>query len=303
MTERLADVTARIAGVRQLGAVVKAMTGIAAARARQARAQLAPVEDYAATIAGAMGRVLAFSSAAGGAPPPAAHARRAEIVFLAEQGFAGAFSERVLDRLEAEAPAGSAPPLRYLVGSRGLAVAAGRGLVPDWQAPMPSHAPGVPKFANRIATDLAPALAAGRIARLEVVYSLWEHGAARVARQPLFPIDLALLPRPGGAAPLTTLPAAELLAELGADYLHALLCAAALRAFSAENEARMAAMAAARSQIERELATLEASERRVRQEAITAEIIELAAGEAASRGGAPGEEARGETGAAAAPPG
>jgi F-type H+-transporting ATPase subunit gamma len=45
----------------------------------------------------------------------------------------------------------------------------------------------------------------------------------------------------------------------------------------------MEAMAAARSQIERQLSSLQATQRMVRQEEITAEIIELAAGETASR--------------------
>jgi F-type H+-transporting ATPase subunit gamma len=53
---------------------------------------------------------------------------------------------------------------------------------------------------------------------------------------------------------------------------------AALYAFVAENEARMAAMAAASRQIEMELGDLEALTRRERQEAITAEIIEIASG-------------------------
>ena len=57
MTERLADINARIEGVRQLGAVVNAMKGIAAARARTARAQLDAVDSYAATIAAAISSV------------------------------------------------------------------------------------------------------------------------------------------------------------------------------------------------------------------------------------------------------
>ena len=56
------------------------------------------------------------------------------------------------------------------------------------------------------------------------------------------------------------------------------LCHAALHAFAAENEARMASMASARNQIEQQLAELGLIQRIVRQEDITAEIIELAAG-------------------------
>ena len=64
MTERLADISARIAGIRQLGAVVNAMRGIAAAHAQQARGQLVAVDSYTATIAAAIGRALTSLSSA-----------------------------------------------------------------------------------------------------------------------------------------------------------------------------------------------------------------------------------------------
>ena len=54
MTERLADINARIDGIGQLRAVVNAMRGIAAARAQQACSQLTAVDSYAATIAVAL---------------------------------------------------------------------------------------------------------------------------------------------------------------------------------------------------------------------------------------------------------
>ena len=95
MIERLADISARIDGTRQLSAVVNAMRGIAAARAQQARSQLIAVDSYAATIAAAIGRVLAMLPSA---PPDGARrsTRLALVLFCAEQGFAGAFSEHVL---------------------------------------------------------------------------------------------------------------------------------------------------------------------------------------------------------------
>jgi len=65
--------------------------------------------------------------------------------------------------------------------------------------------------------------------------------------------------------------------------VHAQLCEAALQAFAAENQARMESMASAHNEIERQLSQLQGQQRVVRQEEITAEIIELAAGEAASR--------------------
>ena len=51
-----------------------------------------------------------------------------------------------------------------------------------------------------------------------------------------------------------------------------------MRAFAAENEARVAAMVRARRNIETMLDRLRALERQVRQEEITAEVVELASG-------------------------
>ncbi|SDS51598.1 F0F1 ATP synthase subunit gamma [Bradyrhizobium canariense] len=281
MTERLADISARIDGVRQLGAVVNAMRGIAAARAQQARTQLTAVDSYASTIAAAIGRAitLAPSTRYDGARTSM---RPALVLFCAEQGFAGAFSERVLDAAVADL----ATSELFLIGTRGAAVAAERNVTTSWQSAMPSHSLGVPKLADRIAAALYARIGTGEIDRLDAVFSRWQPGdGMHIERRRLFPLDMTSFPRPANTdTPLVNLPSEQLLSGLTADYLHAQLCSAALHAFAAENEARMAAMASARHQIERQLSTLQATQRLVRQEEITAEIIELAAGETASQG-------------------
>ncbi|CAN5678669.1 FoF1 ATP synthase subunit gamma [soil metagenome] len=280
MTERLADITARIGGVQQLGAVVSAMRGIAAARVQQARGQLDAVDRYAATIANAIGRALALDgvSASEMAPPPA---HPALLLFCAEQGFAGDFSGRVLDAVEDALQSSDI----LLIGSRGVLAAAERGVAVSWTSPMPSHSPGIPKLADQIADALYRRVAAGGIYQLDAVFVEWRPGTGlQVERRRLFPFEPAAFPPlKDNNRPIVNLTPAALLTALSADYLHAQLCKAALHAFAAENEARMEAMAAARSHIERQLATLQASQRLVRQAEITAEIIELAAGETASR--------------------
>jgi len=280
VTDRLADISARIDGIRQLGAVVNAMRGIAAARAQQARSQLVVVDSYSATIALAIGRTLALlpiarSGAAGRSTRPAV------VLFCAEQGFAGGFSERVLDAVRADVSDSEL----FLVGTRGRAVAAERGVVAGWNSPMPSHSLGVPKLADRISEALYTRIATGEIDRLDAVFSQWQPGhRIHIERRRLLPLDMSGFPRPNDTdAPLLNLPSETLLIELTADYVHAQLCNTALHAFAAENEARMEAMASARRQIERQLSALQATQRIVRQEEITAEIIELAAGETASR--------------------
>lgn len=282
MTERLADINERIAGIRQIGAVVNAMRGIAGARARQARAQLEAVDSYAAAIAQSISRATTIADADEPAAPRGS-ARPVLVLFLAEQGFAGAFSERLLEAVGGDLKNADV----YIVGSRGLALAGERGLVPVWTAAMPSHSSGAPKLADQIAQALYARVAAGGVCQLDAAYSRWSAGVGlHVERRRLFPLDLSTFrtarPRP---PPLSQLDPAALLSDLTAAYLHAELCQAALHAFAAENEARMEAMAGAHSQIERRLIDLEAAQRRVRQEEITAEIIELAAGERASRSG------------------
>jgi F-type H+-transporting ATPase subunit gamma len=280
MTERLADINARIDGIGQLKAVVNAMRGIAAARAQQARGELAAVDSYAATIAVAIGQTLAQDPIDRPNAAPQS-TRSALVLFCAEQGFAGAFSERVLDA----AGTNLATSELFLIGTRGGVAAAERNISASRKIPMPSHSLGIPKLADAIAEALYARIATGQIGRLDAVFSERQPGhGIEVRHQRLFPFDMTRFPRPSDAnAPLLNLAPEALLNELTADYLHAQLCSAALHAFAAENEARMEAMAAAHNQIERQLSELQATQRHVRQEEITAEIIELAAGETASR--------------------
>ncbi|ACE99603.1 ATPase [Rhodopseudomonas sp. AAP120] len=278
MTDRLSEIGARIDGIGQLGAVVNAMRGIAAARAQQARGQLVAVDSYSATIALAIGRTLALVPA--GAGPADRSTRSALVLFCAEQGFAGAFSERVLDAVRDDFSQSEL----FLIGTRGRAVAGERGIVGVWNSAMPSHSLGIPKLADRISEALYSRIATDEIGRLDVVFSQWRPGhGVRVERRRLFPLDLSGFPHPTkGDAPLLDLSPETLMVELTADYVFAQLCNTALHAFAAENEARMESMASARNQIERQLAELHATRRIVRQEEITAEIIELAAGETAT---------------------
>lgn len=278
MTERLADISARIDGIRQLGAVVNAMKGIAAARAHVARTQVEAVDSYAATIAEAMSGLLSHDVPASATTRGSGGGRLGLLIFCAEQGFAGAFSERVLDSAGTELD----PASLFLIGTRGLSVATARGLKPHWTAPLPSHTSGIPKLADRITIAIYDAVAEGRINCLDVLFTGWTSGRPALVRRRLFPIDLAYLSDAKVERPLTQIPQESLIASLGQEYFNSQVCKAALHAFAAENEARMEAMSSAGSQIARELETFQATLRRVRQEAITAEIIELGAGAASA---------------------
>ncbi|ORE96176.1 H+transporting two-sector ATPase subunit gamma [Stappia sp. 22II-S9-Z10] len=297
MAERHADIAARITLVGQLQAVVTAMRGIAAARAQHARSLLPAIDAFSRQVADAIGRASSAAgdggSGAGSAGAPGADGKRSRrpaeagtvlIAFCAEEGFAGAFSERILDAATASgAPRGGDHLI--VVGTRGIAAAHERGLEVAASAAMPSRADEVERLASSLVDLLVPLLAAGS-GRVDVLFTRQgEDGGMEADRRSVLPLDHTAFPAPsGGAAPLTTIAPAMLVERLAMEYVFAALCRAALHAFAAENEARLRAMAAARSNIEQRLAGLKRTERMLRQAEITSEIIELTAGAEAARG-------------------
>ncbi len=281
MAERLADIIAQTQNVRQLGAVVTAIRGIAASRAQKGRSLLAGIDAYADVVSRAIGQALTLLPSDVTTSLAPEHARPGLILFCAEQGFVGAFNERVLDTVAGEL--GGAMSL--IVGTRGALVANERGIKPAWSGPMAAHVEAVPNFANLLAEILYGHVAGGRIATVDIVYSRAVPGSGiRVERHSLLPIDFKRFARPVERfAPLTTLAPDLLLQHLAAEYVYAQLCQAAMHAFEAENEARMMAMASAKTNVETKLTALLQRERQLRQEEITTEIVELAAGAEASQ--------------------
>jgi F-type H+-transporting ATPase subunit gamma len=63
------------------------------------------------------------------------------------------------------------PESLFLIGTRGLSIAAVRGIVPAWSAAMPSHTPGIPKLADGITRAIYDAVGAGRIESLDVIFT------------------------------------------------------------------------------------------------------------------------------------
>ncbi len=213
------------------------------------------------------------------APAPG-RKKRGLILFCAEQGFAGAFSERVLAAAANDLKGATS----LIIGTRGAALAGERGMRPVWSAAMTTRVEGIPSFANRLAEVLYGYIAQDAIATVDILFSRSIAGEIRIDRHSLLPIDFARFARPvAKQAPLIALPPELLLDRLAAEYVYAQLCEAAMHAFVAENEARMIAMVAAKNNTETKLAALLQRERQLRQEEITTEIVELATGAQASR--------------------
>lgn len=279
MAERLSDIVTKIQNVQQLRAVFTAMRGIAASRAQNGRSLLAGIEAYTAVISHAIGEALNLLPTDITATPVPGPSKRGLILFCAEQGFVGSFSEGVLEAARGDLDGAAS----LVVGTRGAVVARERGISPDWWIPMPTRVEGISGFASRLADVLYGYIARGTIATADILFSCSTSGGIAIDRHSLLPIDFERFKRSiKHQAPLITLAPELLLERLAAEYVYAQLCEAAMYAFVAENEARMIAMVAAKNNTETKLDALLRRERQLRQEEITTEIVELAAGAEAS---------------------
>lgn len=283
MSDRLAEIGRRIETVRQLGAVVNAMQGIAGQRAQQARALLPAVRRYAETARTAIGQARLL------AEPQAVWAGRREhiprggfILFGAEQGFAGAFPEQPLDAAASD----MVDRHLLLIGARTAALAAERGLQIAWTTSMPSKADALPALATTILEALYDYIEEAGPVPIMMEYPVWGNGTGiSMKRASLLPLDLEAFTAPeADLPPLINLKAADLLSDLTVEYVFAQICAAAVETFVAENEARLRTMATARSHIDRKGEALQLEERITRQDQITAEVVELSGGSRAARG-------------------
>jgi F-type H+-transporting ATPase subunit gamma len=280
MAERLADVVAQIQNVRQLESVVTAMRGIAASRAQRGRALLAGTDAYSNVVSRAIGHALSLIPGDMPRTPSRQRGTLGLVLFCAEQGFAGAFSERILDAAVGDVSGA----VVFMIGTRGTIVATERGLMPTWTSPMATHVDAIPALANLIADALYGQIAATAISRVDIVVSRSVSGSPiHVDRHSLLPLDLTKFARPiNDPPPLTTLSPHDLLERLTAEYVYAQLCEATMHTFASENEARMMAMASAKTNIGTKLTSLSQCEQQLRQAEITTEIVELAAGAEAS---------------------
>jgi F-type H+-transporting ATPase subunit gamma len=270
-TDELSAIRKRIAATRQLETVFTAMRGVAAARSREAQRSLAGVRAYAVAVGEAIRITLSLS--ADEQSTRRAPTKRIVLAFCSEQGFAGAFDERVL----AAAAKLSRDAILYVVGQRGQAGAIERGLTVAWSMPMAAHAVDAPAVAERIADALFSEVSGHGTTQVMVVHAAPSAlSDYEVTARSLVPLDLARFPAiEGGEPPILNLAPPMLLSQLAEEYVFAELCEAALLSFAAENAARMQAMTSARSNVRKTLDELTARHRRSRQEQITEELVEL----------------------------
>jgi F-type H+-transporting ATPase subunit gamma len=273
---RLAEIQGDIASMGELLAIVGAMRSLAGMRVQEAQRALPGIRRFAESVRQAVAASLLLL------PQPAAEAhaepgQRAFILCAAEHGFAGAFTERLL---EAAAAALQPQSLLFVLGSRGSAVASERGWKIIWSHPMATRLAGAPDVIDRLAGELYARIAAGQISSVEVMFSRYSQGVApAIERRSLLPLDTATRaatqPR---QAPLHNLPPTRLLETLMAEYMFALLTEAAVESIASENAARFAAMQSAHDNVTKKLTELHQSAQQARQTEITSELLDVIIG-------------------------
>ena len=270
--EQPAKLKERINSLDELRGLFSALRVLAASHVQQAQAALPAIVRFVDIIEDAIVQgaavlpehipATAFLSQMSG---------RDLIAVCAEQGFAGALNNRVLDR--AETLLGPDDRL-IIIGQRGELVAHERKMPVTSSFPMASHIEGVAAVTARISENLA------MTRQVDLVYAQHIRGGRyEVATKGLLPLDAVIFERNiTDNPPLIQMPPEQLLEYLTGEYVYAELTHVMTQAIASENGARLKVMEAADQNIADKLNTLSREERQLRQETITSELLEIISG-------------------------
>lgn len=273
---RLIEIQSHITSMDELLDVVGAMRSLASMRVQEAQRALPGIRRYADTVAAAVGAALLLSSDVERQSPPG-HNGHALVLFAGEHGFVGGFNDRLLDAASAEL---RPDDLVFVLGSRGAAVAMQRGPQPTWSGPMATRVSSVPETIRQLEVQLYPRILSGGLSRIDMLFACYRQGQpAELRHELLLPLDPHLLAeRPPAQRPLHSLEPQLLLERLTAEYVFALLTAAAVESMASENAARFVAMDSARGNVETKLQRLRQDANQARQTEITEELLDLIIG-------------------------
>lgn len=282
---RLAEIERHLASMQELQRIVGAMRALASMRVQEAVRALPSVRTYGSALAEAVRDAVAIAGEEriAASDPSRPGGRRTLVVFTSEHGFVGGFNERLIEA----ATLGKDDAL-VVVGSRGGALVAERGLHAVAMHAMATRLSSVPEVVRNLLETLYPAIVVGETSKADVVFGRYQRsGGADIQRLRLFPLAIAPGRQRVSPTPLHDLPAAELLERMTAEYLSASLTEAAVESLAAENGARFAAMESAHDNVGKRLQALRLEASRARQEEVTTELLDLVTGELAVHQPAP----------------
>jgi F-type H+-transporting ATPase subunit gamma len=295
----LKDVKSRIASIKNIQKITRAMEMVAAARLRRAEQRISVLRPYA----GAIRRMTRQAAEAAGNVPNvpilAEHEREETVAILivaADRGLAGAFNSQIIRaamRLANELEAEGKRVVWYASGRRGVSSLTfrGRDLVGSYTGftERPAYA-----NARDIASDLMAAYVDGEVDRVEIIYNGYVSALTQhVTRETLLPLQQASIlgedeeeqqeeesgEEHAHRALVEYEPdPEEILQRLVPAYVEISLYRALLESSASELGARMTAMRNASENAGDLIKDYTLQMNRERQAAITQEIMEVVAG-------------------------
>ncbi len=276
---RAQEISARIGSLKELLEIVAAIRAMAAVQLQQSQRSLGAVRGYIEIIRRALADAAGLLSHDGDGSDTPVEPRPGLVVFCSEHGFCGAFNEPLI-RAAGEASRSEANLHLIFVGSRGAQRAAEHGLRAELTLPMATHSGGVTAVARRVAAELYRRFLEQACTSVEVLFIrevAGQHPTLEKLR--LLPLGAPAVEEQRAAIPpIVNLKPRRLFDELAAEYMFAMLEAAAMESFASENAARFRTMEAAHENIENKSSELNRMARRMRQESVTTEILDLIGG-------------------------
>jgi F-type H+-transporting ATPase subunit gamma len=294
------DVKSRIASVKNIHKITRAMEMVAAARLRRAEQRIRALRPYADAIRRLTRQAAQAAEYMPRVPILSERDRIGTagiLLITGDRGLAGAFNSNILRtgmQARTEYERESCGVSWYAVGRRGVSSLSFRKLEPTAQyvgiTDRPSYAD-----ARDIAHDLIAAFVDEKLDRVDIIYNHYISPLSqRVTREVLLPVheaeviiggeEQAWSPKDDDAAPehsalwIYEPGPEEILQRLLPDYVEISIFRALLESTASEHGARMTAMRNASENADQMIEDLTLEANRVRQAEITQEIMEVVAG-------------------------
>jgi F-type H+-transporting ATPase subunit gamma len=277
----------KIAGAKDLGAVVRSMKALAASSIGQYEKAAEALEDYYRTVQ--LGLTACFKAC----PLPATTNRTGAasraigaVVFGSDQGLVGRFNEVMMEFTlrTIESVHGRAARV-WAVGERMQELATDAGLSAPGGLSVPGSVRAIGPLVGQILIAVQTACEDGDVNEVYLFHNQpLSASAYEPATKRLLPLDhvwqhgLAVRPWPTRCLPELMEGAAPTLAAFIREYLFVVLFQACAQSLASENASRLAAMQRAEKNIEQVLEELNRTFHRVRQESIDEELFEVVAG-------------------------
>jgi F-type H+-transporting ATPase subunit gamma len=289
------DLKSRIASVKNIQKITRAMEMVAAARLRRAEQRIEHLRPYAAAIRRMTRQAAEAAENMPRLPILQQHEREENIGLLlvtGDRGLAGAFNSQILRaglRSASEHHREHRSVKWYASGRRGVSSLTFRGLDLAGSYVGFTDRPGYAN-AREIAEDLMSAFVDGDVDRVDIFYNGYISPLTQeVRREILLPLQEASIleegdegedeDQPGHAALVEYEPDPEdILRRLIPDYVEISLFRALLESTASEHGARMTAMRNASDNAGDLIESLTLQANRARQAEITQEILEVVAG-------------------------